>query len=430
MLHNVHHGVASILAVNLAVPFFGIFALKLGASNYQVALLSSAPAVVSLLAMIPGAVYVDRFPQKKRITTLFFLAHRVFFLVLACIPFMTADRRAAALVVAVALMNLPGAIGNVAWQSFISRVIPPAHRAKAFAHRNRLMNIVGTGAVVIAGRALDIMSYPIGYQVTFFLAFVAALVELRIFQRIEEPESPPFPVTAGAMTAVRANGSEHGLHRRLIRLQGSFREAVRDILAHPRFVRYTLASMVFYFMWQIAWPLFTLYQVKVLGANNLWISLLTLANTGGSVFGYGFWASFAERHGHLKTLCVSTAGIFVVPVLYAFSHDLTAIAALNLAVGAVFSGVNLSLFNVLLEKTPDEHTTTYMAYYNTAITLTAVFAPMIGVALLNLLGFFWAFLICGLGRLIGSLSFYLVLRSERRAAGRISCEEAGTGLPA
>ena len=419
--YNVQHGVASVLPANLAVPFFGILALKMGASNFQIALLSSAPAIMSLLVMIPGAIYVDRFSLKKRVTTMFFWANRVFYLLLACVPFFTEDRRAAALVVAVALMNLPGAIGNVAWQSFISRVIPSSRRAQAFAHRNRWMNVVGTVAVVIAGRALDIMRFPLGYQVMFLVAFVAAMVEIRIFQRIEEPEAPPggnsgAATSAGSGTPSRAG--PNGLRRRLIDLPGSVRWAWRDILSHPRFVRFTLAAVVFYFMWQIAWPLFTLYQVKELGANNLWVSLLTLANSSGALFGYGLWAKVADRRGHLGSLCLASTGMFLVPLFYALLHSLVALAILNLAVGVIFSGVILGLFNALLESVPEERTTTYIAYYNTAITLTTVFAPLVGVGLLKLTGFFWAFLICAVGRVLGSYCFYLVLWSRRREEAR------------
>ncbi len=392
--YNVWHGVAANVAFNLASPFFGIFALKMGASNTQVALLSSAPAIVSLLAMIPGAIYVDSFAQKKRITTRFFVANRLFYLALACVPFFTPDRRAAALVAIVALMNLPGAIGNVAWQSFISRVIAPAQRAQAFARRNRWMNIIGTATVVVAGKALDVMAYPLGYQVVLVVAFVAALVEIRIFQRIDEPPAGP-EVDHGAAPPGGA---------------------WRDILSHRLFIRYTLASVVFYFMWQLAWPLFTLYQVKVLGANNLWISLLTLANAGGAMFGYGFWATFADRHGHLRSLVVSTAGICLVPLYYAFSHSLLAITVLNMGTGVIFSGVNLALFNALLEHIPGRHTTRYIAYYNWATAVTTVLAPLAGVGLLSLLrnNYFWAFMACVVGRALGSACFYFEMKWEER----------------
>ncbi len=441
--NNVLHGVAANVALNLASPFLGIFALKMGASNTEVALLSSAPAIVSLLATIPGAFYVDRFARKKRVTTAFFLANRVFYLALACVPFFVPDRRAAVLVAVVALMNLPGAIGNVSWQSFISRVIPPTRRAQAFARRSRWMNVLGTATVIVAGRALDVMTFPVGYQVVLVLAFVAAMIEVQIFQRIEEPEaelaaarkgdSPAAPagtspaVPAGARPAAPAGDSpvaQPGASP-AAGFWGSVTEAFADITRHPRFIWYTLASVVFYFMWQTAWPLFTLYQVKVLEANNLWISLLQIANTGGAMFGYGFWAAFADRNGHLRTLVVSTAGICLVPFYYAFSHSLVTITVLNLGTGVIFSGVNLALFNALLEHAPERYTTRYIAYYNWAVAATTVVAPLAGVGLLSLLknSYFWAFMVCAVGRVFGSLCFYFVMRREQvddRAAAEVA----------
>lgn len=412
---NVLHGMASILAANMVQPFVGILAVKYNASNFQVGLLSSAPAVISLAAMIPGARYVDSFPRKKRVTTLFMLGHRLFYLLMAFIPFFTPDRRAALLVGAIAIMNLPGAISNVAWQAFVGGIIPPEMRASAFAARNRLMNIVGTATVLVVGRVLDWIGFPLGYQIIFAAAFVMALLEIWVFNHLAEPE--PGPSTAGR-TATAGTVGQDGTAT--VPAWQRFREAVAGVLAHPRFVRYTLASMAFYFMWQIPWPLFTLYQVRVLGANNTWVSLLNLANTGGSIVGYGFWANFADRHGHLRTLFVASLGIFLVPLAYAFSHSLTMVAGVNLMTGAIFSGVNLSLFNYLLEVTPEQRRTTYIAYYNTTVNIAAIAAPLVGVAFLNWLGFQWAFILCATLRFAGSFFFDIVHRIERAQARRIA----------
>ncbi len=199
---------------------------------------------------------------------------------------------------------------------------------------------------------------------------------------------------------------------------GSALAAFRELLSHDRFVRYTLASMVFYLCWQSPWPLFTLYQVKVLGANNTWVSLLNLTNTGGTLLGYGFWAKKCNQLGNLSTLFLSSLGIFIVPVAYAVSRSLVTVAVFNLLTGAIFSGVNLALFNQLLEVTPEKSKATYIAYYTTAVNVAAILAPMVGVSLLSLFGFFWAFLACAGLRFSGSFMFLLVRRLDRRADAR------------
>ena len=162
-----------------------------------------------------------------------------------------------------------------------------------------------------------------------------------------------------------------------------------------------LASLVFHFAWQIPWPLFTLYQVKELGATNTWISILSLSNTLGSILGYSFWPKILTKHGNLKTLFASGVWIFIVPTVYAFSKSL--------------AGVNLSLFNTLLDVTPTENKATYIAYYTTVINASAIFAPMVGVGLGDKFGFFWAFIICAALRLASSLTFLLLNYLEKQS---------------
>jgi MFS family permease len=434
---NIYHGMVAIMALNLAAPFIGIFAVKSGASDLQVGLLSSCPAFVSLISMIPGGRFMDRQVRKKEMLTRFILLHRVSYLLIGTIPFFSPDRRAWLLVFAVAVMNAPASIANIGWQAFISKVIPMSRRADAFAARNRLMNLAGTIIVLITGRIIDIVGFPVGYQLVFACAFFMSLAEVWVLRRVDEPGEND-ATTEGLDARDTADDAAGKLRRPISRAEiastvrasrgfTSLSAAVRDIVRHGRFVRYTLASIVFYLCWQTPWPLFTLYQVKVLGANNMWVSLLNLTNTGGALIGYGFWARRCNQYGNLKTLFLSSLGIFIVPLAYAVSKSLLAVAVLNLLAGAIFSGANLALFNQLLDVTPDENKATYIAYYTTAVNGAAVLAPMLGVSLLSLLGFFWAFLTCAGVRLGGSFVFLLVDRLEKRVAVRRS---AGTSVVA
>lgn len=404
---NILHGIFNVATLDMVNPFIGIFAMKLGASKLHVALLSSVPAAVSLLVMIPGATLIDRQSRQKRLTFLFMLAHRVFFLAIACIPFFQPTLRATIFVAVIGLMNFPGAIGNIAWQSLISKIIPPERRAESFAYRNRAMNLIGTVLALMVGFLLDRMAFPMGYQIVFALAFLLALVELKVFNRIDEEAAPIH--SSGFTTESPGNG---------VPLEHTS-QGFAGILRETRFVRYTLASVFFYFSWQIAWPLFSWYQVKVLGANNFWVSLLSLMGTGGSLIGYGFWVYVLNRHGNLKTLFYSTLLIFIVPLAYAFSHSLWVVVVFNLVTGAIFSGVNLALFNALLEVTPDVRKTSFIAYYNTCITIASIIAPIAGVSLLNIMNFQWAFITCALLRIVGSFCFLVVNRLEERKIGEL-----------
>jgi MFS family permease len=411
--------------MNMVGPFAAIFAMKIGATQLHVALLTSAPAVVSLLAMIPGALTIDRSDRKKRLTARFMLGHRAFYVTLACVPFFPGPARATAFVTLLALMNLPGAVSNVAWQAFASRIVPPEHRATTFAARNRLMSVVGTAVTLALGIFLDRVVFPVGYQIAFVAAFLVALAELAVFNRIREPaqtreglpvlKSPASPAL-GSPYPPFASTPRIPILSFWVRYGRAAMGGVRGILRERRFVRYTLVSMLFYLAWQIPWPLFSWYQVRVLHANNVWVSMLALVNTGGALVGYGFWSRFINRWGNLRALFTATLPIFVTSIVYAFSSQLYTIAAANLLVGAIFSGVNIALFNTLLEMTPEEQKTSFIAYFNTAVTISSIIAPLLGVGLLRFMSFRAAFLVTAAIRLSGSLCYYALYRAEKREA--------------
>ena len=121
---NLYNGIASSIALNLVVPFIGIFAIKLGASNFQVSLLSSLPALVAILVTIPGSLFVEKINDKKPVIGKLILSGRFFFVLMALVPFLPEETRPMALIIIYALMNFPISIMSVAWKSFIADIIP------------------------------------------------------------------------------------------------------------------------------------------------------------------------------------------------------------------------------------------------------------------------------------------------------------------
>jgi MFS family permease len=423
---TVMHGLFNSASLNMAGPFAAIFAMRIGATQMHVAFLTSAPAIVSLLAMIPGALAIDRSDRKKELTWRYMLGHRLFYLLLACVPFFHGPAQPTAFVILLALMNLPGAISNVAWQAFISRVVPPDRRAETFAARNRVMSLVGTVITVAVGLFLDHTVFPLGYQIAFVAAFVVAVAELAVFKRIRDtepvadglpvPKSPASPPLGGPFpplsSAPRIPPLAFWTHT--VRYGRRISDRIREVFDERRFVRYTAVSAFFYLAWQIPWPLYSWYQVRVLHANNVWVSLLALTNTGGALVGYGFWTRMMKRWGNLRALFVSTLPIFLPSLIYAYSRELYTVAISNLLVGAIFAGVNITLFNSLLDVVPERHKTSYIAYFNTAVTVSSIIAPLLGVGLLSFMGFHEAFLVTAAIRLIGSLAYGVLYRVEAR----------------
>ena len=441
---NTLNGILNSISTDLVAPFAVIFALRLGSNSFQTAMLSSGPAIAGLLVLIPGARWVDRHRDKKRITAWLMAANRLFYLLMVVVPFLLPAWQAATFILLVTLMNAPGAIANSAWQGYMARIFPPEQRADAFADRNKAMNIFGTITTFAAGMTLDLLGTTWGYQLMFFGAFLVALAEIQSFTKLREPALDPVSLLAASGTQPEAPPAFDQVHvpatteaAPLLPLVFKLKRKLREIASNKTFVRYLLASVVFYFAWQTPWTLFSLYQVKELHAGNFVLGLLTLANTGGNLMGYKFWVGQIEKKGNLHVQWLSASALILVPLTYALTGflprtsllgidlSLYIIGALSILVGATLSGLILSMFNSLLEATPEKNRTSYIAYFNTANTITAIIAPIWGVAVYELWGWQTAFWICFAQRIVGVSALYILWRSADRSTPSSS---AGTRL--
>ncbi|MCL4426242.1 MAG: MFS transporter [Firmicutes bacterium] len=420
---NNRQGLFSSLAQNMVGPFTGIYALKLGASNMQVAMLSSLPALLALVGMIPGSLLVERQRNKKLTTALLLLGTRSFYLFMAAVPFFPEAYRPALLVAAVALMNLPGAIAGVAWQSMMAGVIPEAQRGRAFAQRNQYMVVAGTVAVLITGRLLDLLGHPAGYQVFFGLAFLMALGEAGFLLQLRE---------ASSLTQVNPSSSDpEALPENLVRPEDGRPQSHLAFLSNTRlggrqnrpYLDFLGSTLLLYFGWQMGWPLFLKYQVTLLGANNSWLSYFNLASAVVSFFGYPLWGQFSDKRGARVALIYASAGLGLVPVFFSLSTSLYQILLINIYTGFVASGLNLLLFNGLLEVTPEDGRTTHIAFYNTLVNLSATIAPVVAMALYDRIGVHQALYVASAFRFLGAAAIYL----KNNGARRLLQKETPTG---
>ncbi|WP_261178184.1 MFS transporter [Anaerobacillus sp. CMMVII] len=142
---------------------------SLGASNQQVGLISSLPSLMSILAMIPGAIWINRLEAKKKFTAITVLMARFFLLLLVFIPFIQFTNQAWILVVIIALMNFPTALATLSWQSFIGDLIPDERRGQFFSERNRILTIVGMITTFSVGVILNMFDVSAAGPYQIFL---------------------------------------------------------------------------------------------------------------------------------------------------------------------------------------------------------------------------------------------------------------------
>jgi MFS family permease len=388
---SIWNGAFSIMSLNLVVGFIPLFAIEvLGASNQQVGLLSSLPSLMSIVAMIPGAIWINRLETKKRFTAASIFAARFFFLLILLIPFIPIVEQAWILVVLIALMNFPNALATLSWQSFIGDLVPDERRGQFFSQRSRTLTMVGMLTTFTTGVILNLFDKNEAgpYQFLILAGFIFGVLEVYYLMKHME-QKKEFPK----------------------------REKVRrfDLSIFPKMIHhkpyfyFLLCALLFNFGWQMAWPLFSIYQINYAHATAFWISMFTVANQISQILSYKWWGNFADKWGNSVMLFVSAIGMTTAPILTILSTNLIYLTLINLWTGIFVAGTTMLLFNQLLKVSPDSNRTSFIANYNVAIAAIGFVAPQLGVLFLESFGITIAMTISSVFRCLGGLAFLVVV---------------------
>ncbi len=411
-------GAAATIGLNLTNPFFSLFVIRLGGTDYHVGWLSSLPALAAVLVLIPGGIYVDRFPYKKKITCLMIGSSKFFFLCLALVPFLPPLWQATIFVLLIGIMRIPGAISEIAWQSFLADYIPEDFRGYTLAQRSWISTFFGIIITLSAGQVLS--RFPRTnldrirfYQIFFVIAFLAACYEVYSHLRIKEPNFD----NESEQEKVLINQTP--IIQRFKLLSSSFSTVPKA----KRFLIFACCSIIFHFGWQMGWPLFSLYQIRHLHATEAWLSAISVISGLTSVLSYTSWNKFAEKHGNDLTLTLTGLGMSITPVLYILSKSLPILAIMNTIVGISTAGFVLTLTNMTLQEVPKLQRTLYIACYNTAINISAACTPLIGVYINDKAGIKIALLVAAFFRFLGVVAFFVRYRyydKEKRLLAQLN----------
>jgi MFS family permease len=389
---SIWNGAASIIAQSFMTGFIPLFAIQvLGASNFQIGLISSMPSFMTMLAMIPGAIWINRLEMKKSFTAYSIFAARFGLFLISLIPFIPYTNHAWILVVFIGLLNFPNALATLSWQSFIGDLIPDERRGKFFSERSQILTIVGMITTFITGVLLNIFDKgdPVPYQWIFLVGFLFGILEVYYLIRHTE-------------FSRQVNKKQKGISWKM----------ATALLQHKPYLYFLICAIIFNFGWQMAWPLFNIYQINDAHATAFWISVFTVANQISQILSYKWWGRFSDRFGNTMMLFIASIGIGTAPFLTILSTNLYYLTAVNLWTGMFVAGTVMLLFNQLLRVSPEENRTTFLANYNFLIAAMGCIAPQIGVFLLELQGVHFAMTFASVVRWIGAFSFLIVFYIE------------------
>lgn len=382
--------------LSAAASFNAAFALRLGATNQEVGLLTSLPALLALLVTIPSGHYFSRHSRWMPLILRSLFAYRVGFLVVALLPWLPFPGKETALIWILIGFTLPAHFFAVGWSSMLAQAIPEVDRARVFAMRNGVSAIALTGGIFLAGLWLEMAPFPISYQALYSVGFLTSLVSLYYIGKIQLADAPlpqsmnsgqPHPAIWARLRSALAPGG-------IFRQEKDFVRMVVNTFAHGLG------------LWMIG-PLYVLYFVRQLGANEGWLGLNGMLTNLTPVLGFYLWQRATVRWGENRVLkwTITICGLY--PVLVGATSSLTWILVWTALNGLLVPGITLSHFPMLLKVCPDEARPLFMGVYTSIMNVGAFVMPLIGVFLASIFGLEPVLMGGGLLCLLGSALFVL-----------------------
>jgi len=387
---NVQIDAIGIGLANAAAPFLPVFLTRLGASSFEVGLLTSMPALTGLLLAIP----LGRFLQSRRQIVPWFSAARL--MVILCyaitglVTFLIEDsHRVNAVLFIWAAATLPQTIVAVCFSVVMNAVAGPNHRYELMSRRWSILGITTAVTVAIVGQVLVRIVFPINYQLVFLGLSLGGLISFYYSSHIALPNKE-------VQTEIK-----------VVSLWEQVKDYVRLIAGEKAFVNFSLRRFVYIFGTTLAVPLFPLYYVREIQASDAWIGVFNTAQYAILLVGYFLWNRESRVRGSRFVLLWTTFGMALYPALVAVTDRVELIAIYAGLSGIFQAGLDLVFFDELMKTVPERYSAIFVSLAQSLTYFASILAPLIGTMLADRFGLSAGLFASALVRLV---SFLLFLR--------------------
>lgn len=274
------------------------------------------------------------------------------------------------LMASVLFASVASTVVNPIYNDWLAELVPANARGAFFANRNALAT--GVGAVVgLAGAyLLDLFrgkgQERAGFTVVFALGLVCAGISMAFFMRMKDlPRA--FPIRQGLREGIRAIGQPFG----------------------DREFRKVLLFLTLFLLGQtFAGNLFAAYARESLKLDFKVIQGTAVFYALGNVIAARFWGFLADKYGNKPVLAIVGCLLALNPIPWLLTipgqttYSAVLLLSTHILMGAVWGGVALCQFNIILATAKPEDRANYIGAGLTVTALMGGVAPLLGAALM------------------------------------------------
>lgn len=356
--------------------FLGVYASRIGASTFQLGLLTASPALMNLLFTFPAGGLLERKPV-AHVTRWSALLMRVFYFLLIPLPvLLPADTQVWVILAITLLMNIPGTLIAIAFNAFFAEAVPPEWRGQVAGVRNALFSVTTMVTALVVGLILDNLPFQTGYQIVFAIGAVGAMMSALHLWLVRLPEKPRpagEPPSNGIKNELRA---AEKAPLRALRLQ-----ALRLDVLRGAFGRLLVLIFIYQLGVYLIGPVVPKYQVNVLQLSDGTISqasaLFWVAHFIGSLQS----RRLSQRLGFQRLTGWGLIIVTITLVMFTYSFQRWIYLLHSLIGGIGWAWIAGGLINYVLERIPADDRPSHLAWFNlvnnAAALLCGLLAPLI-----------------------------------------------------
>ena len=348
----------------LAGPFLAAFALALGASHWEIGLIS-AIAFLSMPMQLAGVYAVDRWKRRRRLIVVCAFAARLLWILIVFLPFFP-EPSVRFLLAVLVCSGLIAATPGPAWHSLVRSVLPVDSLGQVFAKRVALGTVIGLTLTLAGGFFVDAWPsftgrpYLEAYSALFLIGLLFGLLGVHVLTRLPEP-----PMEGMGSESVRA----------LLWLP------LRDASFRP-----LLGFIAFWnFSINLATPFIVVFMLERLLLPMRAVTAFIVLQQLVSVLSVRIWGLLSDRYSN-KAVLLTTVPLAVTAVAAwsfttlpeRFALSIPLLIAIQIGIGFSLSAIPLSITNLALKQSPPGRTHAYMMMADLAGAPSGAIAPLIG----------------------------------------------------
>lgn len=357
--------VAWSVMIGLGESYLSAFALAVGAEQWAAGLLSTVPVLVGSCLQLVSPWAIGRLGSLRRWVVLTVVAQALCFVPLA-IGGWAGTMPVLAIFAVTSLYYAFAQASGPAWNTWAEQLVPKRIRARYFARRSRISQVV-TGLTLLGSGALLQLCADRGLRLPAF----AALFMLAAAARL---------VSARLLAAQRELPGSAGEEKRVpLRVLSSRARSRSD----GRLLVYMLATT---FAVHLSAPFFAPFLLEQYRLGYLhWVAILAMPYLSRIVV-LPYWAELADKHGADRLVWLGGLGIIPLPVMWTLSDQLPWLLTVALWSGLTWQAYELGTFLLFFEAIRREERTSILTTYNTLRAMALVAGSLVGAAWLRWAG--------------------------------------------